>query len=496
MVERFDSLSVIEIFNEFSNPILILDAEGVIQYANSSFQNSFSVNPSSVVGNHFLDLYLANQLSVEELKQAKKRFKKAIKKKIVPPMDYEFKREGMESQYYMTDSSVVSTGDIQVHYVIVSLHNITDRVKEKMKMELEQAKLEIQNLNQYARGLIEVNPDPLVTFNQEGLILGVNEVTIQATGKTREELIGTHFADYFTDPKKAYECVMMVFRVGEVRDYELVMKSTDGSETVVAYNASVYRSSTGEIAGAFAAARDITELKQVMFDLSKTKEELSRKERLAMLGQLSASVGHELRNPLGAIKNGVYFLKMVIENPEDDVLETFSILDKEIENSERIISSLLDFTRPMEPVLLKVILNETIEKVLKHVKVPANITVKTEFSSKIPILLGDPYQLERAFLNLITNACQAMNEGGILLLQTDIDDEGNALAIVNDTGVGIPQENLSKLFQPLFTTKAKGIGLGLSIVRNIVEAHGGSVEVDSEEGKGTTFRIMLPQKRE
>ena len=128
--------------------------------------------------------------------------------------------------------------------------------------EHKRAENEIQNLQRYNRGLIETSLDPLVTFDKEGIILDVNGATIQATGRTRKELTGTPFADYFTDPEKAYKGAMLTFETGEVRDYELVMKARDGTETVVSYNASVYKDQNGNVVGAFAAARDITEHKR------------------------------------------------------------------------------------------------------------------------------------------------------------------------------------------------------------------------------------------
>jgi PAS domain S-box-containing protein len=140
--------------------------------------------------------------------------------------------------------------------------------------ERKQAEQEIQDLQRYNRGLIEVSLDPLVTFDHKGIILDVNEATIQATGRTREELIGTPFADYFTDPERAYKGAMVTFEIGEVRDYELVMKARDGTETIVSYNASVYKDPTGNVVGAFAAARDITERKKSQQELQETIKRL------------------------------------------------------------------------------------------------------------------------------------------------------------------------------------------------------------------------------
>jgi len=134
---------------------------------------------------------------------------------------------------------------------------------------LRESENKIRDLQRYNRGLIEASLDPLVTFDQKGMIMDVNEATVKATGRTREELIGTQFADYFTDPERAYKGAMLTFETGEVRDYELVMKARDGTEIIVAYNASVFKDQTGKVIGVFAAARDITEKRYVEEELKK-----------------------------------------------------------------------------------------------------------------------------------------------------------------------------------------------------------------------------------
>jgi PAS domain S-box-containing protein len=149
--------------------------------------------------------------------------------------------------------------------LINELVGLRQRIAELEKAKIEcnkRVELEIRNFQRYNRGLIEASLGPLVTFDQRGTILDVNEATVQATGRTREELIGTLFPDYFTDPEKAHKGVMKAFETGKVRDCELVMKAQDRTETVVVYNASVYKDQAGQVAGAFAAARVITERKQ------------------------------------------------------------------------------------------------------------------------------------------------------------------------------------------------------------------------------------------
>jgi PAS domain S-box-containing protein len=153
--------------------------------------------------------------------------------------------------------------------------------------ERKRAEQEIENLQRYNRGLIESNLDPLVTFDSDGVITDVNVAMIHATGRTREELVGTPFADYFTDPKKAYKGAMLTFERGEVRNYELVMKAGDGTEIIVSYNAHLYRDPAGKVAGAFAAARDITARRAAEEELKKNAEELKGFNKLA--------VGRELK---------------------------------------------------------------------------------------------------------------------------------------------------------------------------------------------------------
>ncbi len=227
-------------------------------------------------------------------------------------------------------------------------------------------------------------------------------------------------------------------------------------------------------------------------ELRDTQEELVRKEKLAMLGQLAGGVGHELRNPLGVIKNAAYFLNMVLESPDPEVQETLEILEKEVTTSEKIISSLFDYARAKPPIRRKVDVNDLIYAALSRSSVPKNVEVIYQMDETLPVILADPDQLKQVFGNIIFNGIQAMPEGGQLVIESKVSDANWVLVSITDTGTGISEENLPKVFEPLFTTKAKGIGLGLAIVKTRVEEHRGSVEVKSEAEKGSVFTIKLP----
>ncbi len=229
--------------------------------------------------------------------------------------------------------------------------------------------------------------------------------------------------------------------------------------------------------------------------LRDAQEQLVRHEKLAVLGQLAGGVGHELRNPLGAIKNAAYFLNMALEEPEPEVQETLEILEREVGTSERIISSLLDFARARPPARRQVNINAVLREALSRTTVPENVEVVSQLDESLPAIPADPDQLGQVFGNIILNGIQAMPEGGWLVVSSRGEPGARPEWVVvsfADTGVGIPEENLGRLFEPLFTTKAKGIGLGLATIKTLVEGHGGSIEVESEVGKGSTFTVRLP----
>ena len=227
-------------------------------------------------------------------------------------------------------------------------------------------------------------------------------------------------------------------------------------------------------------------------ELRESQEQLVRHEKLAVLGQLAGGIGHELRNPLGAIKNATYFLNMVLEEPEPEVKETLDILEREVATSERIISSLLSFARPKTPTRRKVDINKVVQETLSRNTVPENVEVVRQLDESLPVIPADPDQLSQIFANIIRNAIQAMPEAGQLLVKSEVPSPKWVSISFADTGVGIPPEELQKVFEPLFTTKAKGIGLGLAVAKTLLEGHGGTIEVQSEVEKGSTFTIRLP----
>jgi len=229
-------------------------------------------------------------------------------------------------------------------------------------------------------------------------------------------------------------------------------------------------------------------------ELEQVQEKLIRSERLAAVGELASGVGHELRNPLNVMRNCVYLLNMSLADRQDEeAVNTLKIMDKQVDIANRIVTDLLDFTRIKAPSLATVDLNNLVQESLSWVTLPERTAVITNLDSRAPQVRVDAEQVGRAFANIIANAAQAMNGNGELKISSGIED-GLAWVTFTDNGCGIPEENLEKIFEPLFTTKARGIGLGLAITKRLIEQNQGTIAVASQVKQGTTFTIRLPHK--
>jgi PAS domain S-box-containing protein len=236
-------------------------------------------------------------------------------------------------------------------------------------------------------------------------------------------------------------------------------------------------------------------------ELRAAQEELVRKEKLAMLGQMAGSVGHELRNPLGVINTSIYYLKMVQPEASEKIKQHLDIIERQVHVSDKIINDLLNFSREVSSDPKAVCIQELVQKTLVRFPPPRTVELRLDLPEDLPEVYADPQHMEQVLGNLVMNACQAMatssttgvDIGGTLSISAVRQKNTVALA-VRDTGTGIPPENMSKLFEPLFTTKPRGIGLGLAVSQKLIEANGGRIEVESEVGVGSTFTLVLPVK--
>ena len=231
-------------------------------------------------------------------------------------------------------------------------------------------------------------------------------------------------------------------------------------------------------------------------ELRQAHEKLIHQKKLAAVGQLASGIGHELRNPLGVVKNAVYYIKTKVGDSDEKLLKHLNIMEREINNSNKIINDLLGFSRTKMPTTFPEDPNKIVEQSLEVVEVPKNVLLVTDTDGDLPKVMADKDQIQQVLVNLCLNGIQAMAaEGGQLKVSTHAAEDFVQIKVA-DSGCGVPEENLIKLFDPFFTTKAKGVGLGLAVTYGIIEKHKGTIEVQSQSGEGTTFTVSLPVARD
>ena len=211
------------------------------------------------------------------------------------------------------------------------------------------------------------------------------------------------------------------------------------------------------------------------------------------IGQAATMVGHDLRNPLQAIENGIYLLTMELSKNQisKETKRTIDAINNSIEYADNIVNNLRSFTKTKKPMLQETDINATIEESLSLVNKPNMIELMIE-KEELPRIKVDKEMMKRVFVNLATNGIQAMKKnGGVFKVSTKKNGDFVEVSF-KDTGVGISKENLAKIFTPFFTTKAQGMGVGLAICKQLVELHGGKIEVESEEDTGSIFTVKLP----
>jgi len=394
----------------------------------------------------------------------------------------------------------------------------------------------------FYRNMIELSPDSVIVFDERGFVLLCNETATKVTGYPRSELLDRHYTelpivnkDDMQGYAKLFEEVLSQMTAGPV---EVFYHRKDGEPMWTEMRFNLLNIAGGTIVQA--TTRDITvrkrmeleiqeknkqldahneeliaaneellaaeeelrasneELQSANEELRDMQEQMVRSEKLVAIGQLAGGVGHELRNPLGAIKNAVYFIRRKLAGSEVSrqqprVMEFLDILDEEVEASNKIISDLLGFSRVGRPAVSPVFIDGVIADALKQVNVPDAVRVAIKISADLGEIEIDPAQIKQVLQNIISNAVLAMPEGGDVVIAAV--EKDNILELsVSDSGAGISEEFLGKIFDPLFTTRAKGIGLGLSVCKSIIERHEGRIEVTGGTGGGATFLIKLPMR--
>jgi PAS domain S-box-containing protein len=358
----------------------------------------------------------------------------------------------------------------------------------------------------YTRSLIESNIDALMTTDPLGIITDVNQQMEALTGATRDELIGTPFKNYLTDPRAAEEGIRLVLRESRVTNYELTARSKSGRETVVSYNATTFNDQAGKLQGVFAAARDVTERKR--FEQTLQEKNIELENASLAKDRFLASMSHELRTPLNAIIGFTGTLLMKLPGPlTDDQEKQLRTIQTSSRHLLSLINDLLDLAKiesgkvelNMETVDCRSIIDD-VTTTLRTLAEAKNLKFEVDIPEDEVPIRTDRRSLTQILINLTNNAIKFTDNGTIRIELHWRHDNGDSLAelTVADTGIGIRPEDQARLFQAFMqvdsssTRPYEGTGLGLHVSQKLAGMIGGRVSFESEYGKGSRFTISVP----
>lgn len=383
----------------------------------------------------------------------------------------------------------------------------TDNTARK-QVEAEQALLDQRLRDQqfYTRSLIESNIDPLIVTDLRGIISDVNSQMEKLTGRTRDELIGAPFKNYFTEPARAEEAITRVLRESKVTNYELTALALDGKQTVVSYNATTLHDRDRKLQGVFAAARDVTERKQFEDALQETNTALEAAKAAAekanrAKSEFLSSMSHELRTPLNAVLGFAQLMASEVPAPQPHQQRSIDQILKGGWYLLRLINEILDLamiesgkvTMSQEAMSLDDVLQDC-KGMIEPQAAKRGISLTFPSFDHLVYVHADRTRVKQVMINLLSNAIKYNTTGGSVIVQCAADGKGRVRVSVKDTGAGLAPNQLDQLFQPFNRigqeqSVEEGTGIGLVVTKQLVELMGGQIGVESSVGIGTVFWV-------
>lgn len=459
------------------DPMVTIDLNGKITDMNAAFENITGLSREKIAGTNFTDYFTRTKLASEAYRDV---FEK-----------------GSISDYHLT---LTGAQEKQIDILLNGSVYKDDKGKVIGAVVTTRERL----LSKYSLSLIEASLDPLITINSEGKITGMNQALVSITGMTREEITGSNFFDYFTEPEKAREVYEEAFKKGYVMNFPLTVRHKNGKLTDVLFNGSIYKDGRGNVLGIVIVARDVTEMKKFEKELieAKSKAEVAMRSKQQFLANMS----HEIRTPMNAI---IGFTKVLLKTDlSDKQKEYIDAIKLSGDALIVLINDILDLAKvdagkmTFEQAPFKIRNSISAMLHLFETKIQEkHIELIKEFDPAIPeVLLGDSVRLHQIIMNLVSNALKFTHKGNITVkvkLIGETKDKATIEFEVKDTGIGIPENKLDAIFenfQQASSTTSRiygGTGLGLAIVKQLVQAQGGNVAVKSKVGEGSSFCFTL-----
>ena len=493
------SLSLIE---ASLDPLITINTEGKITDMNEALANITGMTREELSGTDFFDYFTEPQM-------AREVYQEVFAKGSVADSPLTLRHKDGKLTDVLFNGSVYKDGNGNVLGVVIVARDVT---AQKL-------------LSKYSLSLIEASLDPLVTISTEGKITDMNQATVNIIGMTRDELTGTDFFDYFTEPQMARGVYQEVFAKGSVADSPLTLRHKDGKLTDVLFNGSVYKDDRGNVLGVVIVARDITNQKRIATELTeaivfaemateiaevaKNKAESSTliaENAVKAKQQFLSNMSHEIRTPMNAI---IGFTKVLLKtelNPKQK--EYLTAIKLSGDALIVLINDILDLAKvdagkmTFEQVPFKMSVSISAMIHLFETKIwEKNLLLIKEYDERIPeVLLGDPVRLHQIILNLVSNAVKFTSKGSITVsvrLQSEDEEKVSIEFSVKDTGIGISESKMTTIFDNFQQATSGtsrlygGTGLGLAIVKQLVEPQGGTISVNSKLEEGSVFSFVL-----
>lgn len=465
-----------DILESIDDYISAFDRNWNFIYLNRTTAQSFGyAAPQDLIGKNIWTIF-PNFVGTE----LERNYREAMEKRVVRRFEWEtiYAKSG-----YREFTVFPSVEGITVYGVDITDRKILQRKLEDYAKNLEKLVEErtrkIRESEQSYRDLYESFGEAFITIDWELNIIHWNKAAEKMTNVAAKDALGKKLYDVMPEMKSVD--ITPYFEAAQKQKPARFMMNTVSRQTGKAaiFEVSTYPSTQGVI----------------IITADKTADEENK--RLLTIGQTAGMVGHDIRNPLQSMTSSMYLIKNDLDefpqNPERmEALQEVESVFEQITYVDKIVSDLQDYTRPLDLKKVDVDLRGLVASTLSALNVPRNVETKTAFDASPPTIKADPEILKRILLNLANNALQAMPQGGRLSVYANQTKNGAVEVTVEDTGVGIPEEAKPKIFMPLFTTKSKGQGFGLAVVKRLVEVQGGTIRFESQEGRGTKFIVKLP----
>lgn len=481
-------------FNSITDFVSIHDNDNNILLANKALADFLGVSPESLIGKKcYEEIHFSKHLHPECPKRD------ALGNQFISKTFYD------EHQGLWIEVSVapILNQDNQTESFVHVIRDVT---------EVHLAHTAAKESARHYKMLFDKAPVAYQSIGTQGVIVEVNEAWLNLFGYSKSEIVGKEFKNFVVEKHKerASNLNPELHSITDVFVTELSMVNKIGEELAIEISGKVTRNLDDNSKHLHCIFNNVSQVREHEMLFARYNEQLERqvkesteevkivykqllqKEKLATIGKLSGSVAHDIRNPLGAISNSVFYLEMKNKDQGDEkILRHISIMKDEVKRVSSILNNLDELSFNEKQDLQLADINILISTVLSSTMVPDKIDVETNLDTSIPRIYFDVTQLRRVFDNILANAIESIQSDGRVEITTFLKDTLIEIEI-KDNGVGIEPEHLNRLFDPLFSTKKKGVGFGLAVTKSYVEAHRGQMIVQSEPGKGSSFSILLP----